>query len=85
MLGGVPCKGLELGSFMVQLNQNLADVARQLVCKKVNGSKRLLMIDDGRAYFVIRRKHPSQNMSSLLKVSNEPNLKYIYSSLSKMI
>ena len=43
------------------------------------------MIDDGRAYFVIRRKHPSQNMSSLLKVSNEPNLKYIYSSLSKII
>ena len=41
MLGVVPCKGLELGSFMVQLNQNLADVARQLVYKKVNGSKRL--------------------------------------------
>ena len=41
MLGGVPCKGLELGSFMVQLNQNLADVARQLVYKKVNGSKHL--------------------------------------------
>ena len=39
--GSCPCKGLELGSFMVQLNQNLADVARQLVCKKVNGSKRL--------------------------------------------
>ena len=34
MLGVVPCKGLELGSFMVQLNQNLADVARQLVYKK---------------------------------------------------